>query len=167
MVHRAAPQRRGAWRGAVYLPAGDGTLLRVPTEATEYVLVPAPRRGGSASGSPGAQNRVGRAPDKLTLDLQVAVRWRCAASASTSSSAPSTAIPLAPVAPRVFMLHAPRGRRLHPRDYSPSTGSHHQVALPLPAGARQRVITISHDSARRMLTSMPELESEFASSTTG
>src|SRR5690242_21887780 len=100
LLLRNVAERGGA---AVYARRITEALLRVDP-SNEYVLVFASEEGRERFGQPRAQNIVVRAPDKLTWD-QVAVplalrRERVDVVFSTKHS-----IPLAPVAPRVFMLH--------------------------------------------------------------
>ena len=156
LLLRNVAERGGA---AVYARRITEALLRVDP-SNEYVLVFASEEGRQRFGHPRAQNIVVRAPDKLTWD-QVAVplalrRERVDVVFSTKHS-----IPLAPAAPRVFMLHGAEWVA-YPRDYYALDRLYHQVALPLYLRSAERVITISHDSARRMLTFMPELASKLA-----
>src|SRR3954451_8230 len=156
LLLRNVAERGGA---AVYPRRITEALLRVDP-SNEYVLVFAFEEGRERFGQPRAQNIVVRAPDKLTWD-QVAVppalrRERVDVVFSTKHS-----IPLAPVAPRVFMPHGAEWVA-YPRDYYALDRLYHRVALPLYLRSAERVITISHDSARRMLTFMPELASKLA-----
>jgi glycosyltransferase involved in cell wall biosynthesis len=65
-------------------------------------------------------------------------------------------IPLAAFAPRVFMLHGADWIAF-PENYYAVDRLYHRVALPLYLKSAERVITISHDSARRILDYMPEV----------
>src|SRR5215218_4240554 len=69
---------------------------------------------------------------------------------------PKHSVPLAPVAPRVFVMHGAEWVAF-PWDYHPADRLYHALALPLYLGAADRVVTISHDSARRIAGYMPSV----------
>ncbi len=65
-------------------------------------------------------------------------------------------VPLAPFAPRVFVVHGAEWLAF-PQDYHPLDRLYHGLALPLYLGAADRIVTISHDSARRIAGYMPSV----------
>jgi glycosyltransferase involved in cell wall biosynthesis len=106
-------------------------------------------------GQPTARNLVVEARSKLLWD-QVAVPLALRHERVDVVFSTKHSIPLTPFAPRVFMLHG-ADWIAYPENYYAMDRLYHQVALPLYLRSADRVITISHDSARRILDYMPSV----------
>ena len=113
------------------------------------MLVFASEAARERHGHPGARNLVVEARSKLLWD-QVAVPLALRRERVDVVLGAKHSIPLAPVAPRVFMLHGADWIAF-PENYYAVDRLYHRVALPLYLKSAERVITISHDSARRIL----------------
>jgi glycosyltransferase involved in cell wall biosynthesis len=151
LLLRNIDERNGA---GIYAQRIARSLMR-GDPGNEYVLVFASEAARERHGHPAARNLVVEARSKLLWD-QVAVplalrRERVDVVFSTKHS-----IPLAAFAPRVFMLHGADWIAF-PENYYAVDRLYHRVALPLYLKSAARVITISHDSARRILDYMPEV----------
>jgi glycosyltransferase involved in cell wall biosynthesis len=151
LLLRNIDERNGA---GIYAQRIARSLVR-SDPGNEYVLVFASEAARERHGHPAARNLVVEARSKLLWD-QVAVplalrRERVDVVFSTKHS-----IPLAAFAPRVFMLHGADWIAF-PENYYAVDRLYHRVALPLYLKSAERVITISHDSARRILDYMPEV----------
>jgi glycosyltransferase involved in cell wall biosynthesis len=121
----------------------------------EYVLVFASEAARERHGQPDARNLVVEARSKLLWD-QVAVPLALRRERIDVVLGAKHSIPLAPFAPGVFVLHGADWIAF-PENYHAADRLYHRVALPLYLKSAERVITISHDSARRILDYMPEV----------
>ena len=151
LLLRNIDERNGA---GIYAQRIARSLMRGDPR-NEYVLVFASEAARERHGHPAARNLVVEARSKLLWD-QVAVPLALRHERVDVVFSTKHSIPLTPFAPRVFMLHG-ADWIAYPENYYAMDRLYHQVALPLYLRSADRVITISHDSARRVLEYMPSV----------
>ena len=151
LLLRNIDERNGA---GIYAQRIARSLVR-GDPGNEYVLVFASEAARERHGHPAARNLVVEARSKLLWD-QVAVPLALRRERVDVVLGAKHSIPLAAFAPRVFMLHGADWIAF-PENYYAVDRLYHRVALPLYLKSAERVITISHDSARRILDYMPEV----------
>ena len=151
LLLRNIDERNGA---GIYAQRIARNLVR-GDPGNEYVLVFPSAASRERHGQPNARNLVVEARSKLLWD-QVAVPLALRHERVDVVFSTKHSIPLTPFAPRVFMLHG-ADWIAYPENYYAMDRLYHQVALPLYLRSADRVITISHDSARRVLDYMPSV----------
>jgi glycosyltransferase involved in cell wall biosynthesis len=158
LMLRNVDERGGA---ALYTRSILDALLRIDQD-NEYVLAFATEADRQRYGRSHAhaRNIVVEATSKTVWD-QIAVPRALAREQVDVVFGLKHSIPLHPFAPRVFIVHGADWIAF-PQNYYTLDRLYHGLVLPLYLRAADRIITVSDDSASRIIAYMPEIAGKIA-----
>ena len=156
LMLRNIDERGGA---AVYARSMLDALLRIDQD-NEYVLAFASEADRQRYGRPRARNIVVEASSKVVWDQMAVPRALVREQVDVAFSLKHS-IPLHSFAPRVFIMHGADWIAF-PENFYPFDRLYHGLVLPFYLRSADRVITISNDSASRIIAYMPEIAGKLA-----
>lgn len=156
LMLRNIDERGGA---ALYARSILDALLRID-QRNEYVLVFASAADRERHGRPHVRSIVVEATSKTVWD-QIAVPRALEREQVDVVFGLKHSIPLQAFAPRVFIMHGADWIAF-PQNYYALDRLYHHVVLPLYLRSASRVITVSEDSAARILAYMPDIADKLA-----
>jgi glycosyltransferase involved in cell wall biosynthesis len=144
---------------ALYTRSMLDALLRIDRD-NEYVLVFNTELDRERYGRAHARNIVVEAPSRILWD-QIAVPRALAREHVDVVLGLKHSIPLYSFVPRVFVVHGADWITF-PQNYYALDRLYHCLVLPLYLRSADRVITVSNDSASRLIAYMPEIADKIA-----